>query len=94
MAFTDPPLTTVRQPIGAMCEHVVRLLLEQLDGARPENREFLFRPELRGPPVERCAQPARVTALSADALAHWWRHAVVYQVYVAQLRRHGRRRGR
>ena len=46
MAYTDPPLTTVRQPIGAMCDHITRLLLDQLGGARPINREYLFRPEL------------------------------------------------
>ena len=46
MAYTDPPLTTVRQPISAMCEHAARLLLDQLGGARPLNREYLFRPEL------------------------------------------------
>ena len=55
MAYTDPPLTTVRQPILAMSEHATRLLLDQLGGAEPVNREFLFRPELvvrgsTGPP--------------------------------------------
>ncbi len=46
MAYTDPPLTTVRQPIIAMCEHATRLLLDQLGGATPVNGEYLFRPEL------------------------------------------------
>jgi DNA-binding LacI/PurR family transcriptional regulator len=46
MAYTEPPLTTVRQPILAMGEHATRLLLDQLGGAEPANREFLFRPEL------------------------------------------------
>ena len=46
MAYTDPPLTTVRQPIIAMCEHASRLLLEQLGGAARVGREYLFRPEL------------------------------------------------
>ena len=46
MAYTDPPLTTVRQPLAPMCEHAVRLLLDQLDGAPPSHREFVFRPEL------------------------------------------------
>ena len=46
MAYTDPPLTTVRQPILTMCEHATRLLLDQLGGAKPVNREYLFRPEL------------------------------------------------
>ena len=34
MAYTDPPLTTVRQPIRAMCEHATRLLLDQLGRRR------------------------------------------------------------
>jgi LacI family repressor for deo operon, udp, cdd, tsx, nupC, and nupG len=46
MAYTDPPLTTVRQPLEAMTEHAVRLLLDQLDGAPIARREYLFRPEL------------------------------------------------
>jgi alanine racemase len=46
MAYTDPPLTTVRQPIGAMCEHATRLLLDQLGGGPAVHREYLFRPEL------------------------------------------------
>jgi alanine racemase len=46
MAYTDPPLTTVRQPILAMCEHACQLLLAQLDGGGRVDREYLFRPEL------------------------------------------------
>lgn len=46
MAYTDPPLTTVRQPIQAMCDHATRLLLDQLGGGTVAGREFLFRPEL------------------------------------------------
>jgi alanine racemase len=46
MAYTDPPLTTVRQPIRAMCDHAVRLLLDQMSGAPVEHREYLFLPEL------------------------------------------------
>ena len=38
MAYTDPPLTTVRQPILAMCDHATRLLLDQLGGATPGQR--------------------------------------------------------
>ena len=29
---TDPPLTTIRNPIGEMAEQATRLLLEQVDG--------------------------------------------------------------
>jgi alanine racemase len=46
MAYTDPPLTTVRQPIQTMCDHATRLLLDQLGGGTVVGREFLFRPEL------------------------------------------------
>jgi DNA-binding LacI/PurR family transcriptional regulator len=46
MAYTDPPLTTVRQPIKAMCDHATRLLLDELGGGTVLAREFLFRPEL------------------------------------------------
>ena len=31
---TDPPLTTIRNPIGEMAEQATRLLLEQIDGDR------------------------------------------------------------
>ena len=64
MAYTDPPLTTVRQPIGTMTEHVCRLLLEQLHGDQAVNREFLFRPELvvRGSTVA----PARPAIPAVD----------------------------
>ena len=46
MAYTDPPLTTIRQPVLAMCEHASQLLLDQLGGAGRNDREYLFRPEL------------------------------------------------
>lgn len=46
MAYIDPPLTTVRQPVEAMTEHAVRLLLDQVSGAPAAHREYLFRPEL------------------------------------------------
>ena len=53
MAYTDPPLTTVRQPINAMCLHAARLLLDQLGGAPAVHREYLFRPELVVPRLHR-----------------------------------------
>lgn len=45
MSFTDPPLTSVRQPAAAMCNEAIRLLLEP-PTAEPANREFVFLPEL------------------------------------------------
>ncbi|MEO7397119.1 MAG: LacI family DNA-binding transcriptional regulator [Ilumatobacteraceae bacterium] len=46
MAFTDPPLTTIRQPVRAMSELATQLLLDQIAGAPRENHEYLFRGEL------------------------------------------------
>lgn len=44
--FTDPPLTTVRQPIQAMSESAVRALVDEITGAPVGHGEYLFRPEL------------------------------------------------
>lgn len=46
MAFTGPPLTTVRQAVPAMCTLAVRTLLDELAGKRVRRHEYLFRPEL------------------------------------------------
>jgi DNA-binding LacI/PurR family transcriptional regulator len=57
IAFTDPPLTTVRKPVQAMGQASVRALLEETGdshstAAAPERRrapvhgEFVFMPEL------------------------------------------------
>jgi alanine racemase len=46
MAFVDPPLTTIAQPVRAMSDAAVRTLLERIGGAPPRRREYLFRPEL------------------------------------------------
>ena len=58
MTCTDPPLTTVRQPIEAMGRAVVTLLAQQIEGAPPGSDELLFEPELvvRGStgPLRRC----------------------------------------
>ena len=46
-AFTDPPLTTARQPWRAMAEAAVRLLLPQLDGEPVARADHLtFRADL------------------------------------------------
>ncbi|MDP3984259.1 MAG: LacI family DNA-binding transcriptional regulator [Acidimicrobiia bacterium] len=44
-AHTDPPLTTLRQPVGRMAGTVVELLMEQLQG-RSNSGVHLFQPEL------------------------------------------------
>lgn len=46
MSHTDPPLTTVRQPIRRMGRAAVDLLLSQDAGETPQVREVLFDPEL------------------------------------------------
>ncbi|MEW2634504.1 LacI family DNA-binding transcriptional regulator [Streptomyces sp. NPDC048389] len=55
IAFTDPPLTTVRQPVQAMATAAVDALVEEIDGnpvqgAPPSGNwgraEFVFQPEL------------------------------------------------
>lgn len=44
--FTDPPLTTVRQPVYAMGLAAVQALLEEVRGHTTPHTEYLFRPEL------------------------------------------------
>jgi len=51
MSCTEPPLTTVRQPIESMGRTVIELLLAQIQGAQTQNPgragdELLFEPEL------------------------------------------------
>ena len=46
MNCTDPPLSTVRQPIEAMGRAAVTLLINQIEGGMTMARELLFEPEL------------------------------------------------
>jgi DNA-binding LacI/PurR family transcriptional regulator len=46
IAFTDPPLTTIRQSVQAMAGAAVRSLLEEIGGSPSPRSEFLFSPEL------------------------------------------------
>jgi DNA-binding LacI/PurR family transcriptional regulator len=46
IAFTDPPLTTVRKPIGAMASAAAQALLEEINGVPARHVELMFRPEL------------------------------------------------
>ncbi|MCQ4079912.1 LacI family transcriptional regulator [Streptomyces sp. RB6PN25] len=46
MTCTDPPLTTIRQPIEAMGRAAVELLTGAIAGARVAHDELLFEPEL------------------------------------------------
>ena len=46
MAFTDPPLTTIRQAVEAMGGAAARALLDEIAGASSPLAEYVFRPEL------------------------------------------------
>jgi DNA-binding LacI/PurR family transcriptional regulator len=46
MNCTDPPLTTVRQPIESMGKTAVALLVNQMEGVAVYPEELLFEPEL------------------------------------------------
>ncbi|MFJ2112842.1 LacI family DNA-binding transcriptional regulator [Streptomyces sp. NPDC087850] len=46
IAFTDPPLTTVRKPVPSMGQAAVRTLLEEIGGTPAPHSEFVFMPEL------------------------------------------------
>jgi DNA-binding LacI/PurR family transcriptional regulator len=46
IAFTDPPLTTVRQPVQAMGHAAVTALVAEIGGTRSPRTELLFHPEL------------------------------------------------
>jgi DNA-binding LacI/PurR family transcriptional regulator len=46
IAFTDPPLTTVRQSVQAMGTAAVTGLIDEINGTPAPRSEFVFRPEL------------------------------------------------
>ena len=46
MSVTDPPLTTIRQPIEPMGRSAVATLISQIGGAPVSSEELLFEPEL------------------------------------------------
>ncbi|WP_229734419.1 LacI family DNA-binding transcriptional regulator [Cellulomonas carbonis] len=46
IAFTDPPLSTVRQPVTGMGEAAVSALVSEISGTRVPRTELLFHPEL------------------------------------------------
>ncbi|CAL8971882.1 HTH-type transcriptional regulator DegA [Cellulomonas sp. T2.31MG-18] len=63
MNCTEPPLTTVRQPIDAMGRAAIDLLVAQIRGAAVASDELLFEPEL----VVRGSTGPAPTAPAADA---------------------------
>jgi alanine racemase len=68
IAFTDPPLTTVRQPVRAMAVAAVQSLMDEVRGQAAPHSEYVFRPELvvrgstAGAPASRPAAPIGVPA--------------------------------
>jgi len=46
IAFTDPPMTTMRQNVPAMSQHAVAALLDEIRGTPQPRRELLFHAEL------------------------------------------------
>jgi DNA-binding LacI/PurR family transcriptional regulator len=62
MNCTEPPLTTVRQPIEALGRAAVTLLVNQIDGAKVSAQELLFEPELV---VRGSTGPARRDTMAA-----------------------------
>jgi len=67
IAFTDPPLTTVRQPVRAMAVAAVQALIDEINGQGAPHSEYVFRPELvvRGSTTAAPAAPTPVTATPA-----------------------------
>ena len=64
---TDPPLTTVRQPIESMGKAAVALLVNQMESVAMHHEELLFEPELvvrgsTGPAPVRTLQAAQDSA--------------------------------
>jgi DNA-binding LacI/PurR family transcriptional regulator len=64
---TDPPLTTVRQPIESMGKAAVALLVNQMESVTMPHEELLFEPELvvrgsTGPAPVQVAAPVSVVA--------------------------------
>ncbi len=46
LQFMDPPVTSVRQPLGAMCEAAVVALIDQIEGVECPSHELMFRSDL------------------------------------------------
>ncbi|WP_091550663.1 LacI family DNA-binding transcriptional regulator [Micromonospora pattaloongensis] len=66
IAFTDPPLTTVRQPVRAMAVAAVRALVDEINGHAAPHSEYVFRPELVVRGSTGTAPAARDLAASAS----------------------------
>jgi DNA-binding LacI/PurR family transcriptional regulator len=69
MSYTEPPLTTLRQPIESMARAAVTLLVNQIEGNAPTPKELLHEPELvvRGSTGPRRSSAMLVTDLTGAA---------------------------
>lgn len=69
MAFTDPPLTTVRQPVAAMSQSAVQTLVDAITGHETPGGEYLFDAELvvRGSTGPAPGRPPALTAREQPA---------------------------
>lgn len=67
MSCTDPPLSTVRQPIEAMGRAAVAMLVGQIEGANVTADELLFEPELV---VRGSTGPSVATVAARPEVAH------------------------
>jgi LacI family transcriptional regulator, repressor for deo operon, udp, cdd, tsx, nupC, and nupG len=65
VAFTDPPLTTLRQPVHAMSVAAVRALVDEIRGQALPHSEYLFRPELVVRGSTGSVRPASAASASA-----------------------------
>lgn len=63
VAFTNPPLTTIRQSVSAMSTAAVRMLLDEISDSPVPRQEYLFRPELIVRGSTAAAHPARTTSV-------------------------------
>lgn len=66
IAFTDPPLTTVRQPVQAMGHAAVSALVSEINGTPASRTELTFHPEL----IVRGSTGAAPSLTSATVTAH------------------------
>ena len=69
MEFVDPPLTTIRQPVRAISQTVVQVLVERIAGSPVRRREYLFRPEPRRARLHRSG-PVRRRRAPRPPLTH------------------------
>ena len=71
IAFTDPPLTTLRQPVAAMGNAAVRALVDEINGHAAPRSEYVFPAELvvRGSTVVAPSRRAPLPAPSSASVA-------------------------